>query len=143
MAPYVTSQFKSISSRLAVKSLFNSKFDFESTAPGKADPTRLEVLKSTQVDLLGSTPRSISLTRSLSYTSTYLGLPYGQPFLFVAALVNKIIVLCAWLLSGALDICRIRSQREIVFCLFLCLSLSVSVSLSLCQPDIDVNRIPY
>jgi len=52
------SQFKSISSRLAVKSLFNSKFDFESSAPGKTDPTRLEVLKSTQVDLLGSTPRS-------------------------------------------------------------------------------------
>jgi len=52
------SQFKSISSRFAVKSLFNSKFDFESTAPGKTDPTRLEVLKSTQVDLLGSTPRS-------------------------------------------------------------------------------------
>ena len=51
-------QFKSISSRLAVKSLFNSKFDFESTAPGKTDPTRLEVLKSTQVNLLGSTPRS-------------------------------------------------------------------------------------
>jgi len=39
----------SISSRLAVKSLFNSKFDFESTAPGEIDPTRLEVLKSTQV----------------------------------------------------------------------------------------------
>ena len=43
------------SSRLAEKSLFNSEFDFESTAPGKTDPTRLEVLKSTQVDLLGST----------------------------------------------------------------------------------------
>jgi len=53
------SQFKSISSRLAVKSLFNSKFDFESTAPGKTDPTRLEVLNSIQVDLLGSTPRYI------------------------------------------------------------------------------------
>src|SRR6218665_3920757 len=51
-------QFKSISSRLAVKSLFNSKFDFESTASGKTDPTRLEVLESTQVDLLESTPRS-------------------------------------------------------------------------------------
>src|SRR6218665_3139271 len=52
------SQFKSISSRLAVKSLFNSNFDFESTAPGKTGPTRLEVLKSTQVNLSGSTPRS-------------------------------------------------------------------------------------
>ena len=58
MAPYVKNKFKSISSRLAVKSLFNSKFDFESTAPGKTDPTRFEDLKSTQVDLLGSTPRS-------------------------------------------------------------------------------------
>ena len=44
------SQFKSISSRLAVKSLFNSKFDFELTAPGKTDPTRLEGPKSTQVE---------------------------------------------------------------------------------------------
>jgi len=47
------------SSRLAVKSLFNSKFDLESTAPGKTDPTRLEVLKSTQVDLFGSTPMRV------------------------------------------------------------------------------------
>jgi len=47
MAPNV----KVISSRLAVKSLLNSKFDFESTAPCKTDPNRLEVLKSTQVDL--------------------------------------------------------------------------------------------
>ena len=31
------------------------------TAPGKTDPTRLEVLKSTQADLFGSTPRSTSL----------------------------------------------------------------------------------
>src|SRR6218665_3074350 len=53
------SKFKSISSRLAVKSLFNSKFDFESTAPGIiTDPARLEVLNSAQVDLLGSIPRS-------------------------------------------------------------------------------------
>src|SRR6218665_196052 len=58
------SQFKSISSRLAVKSIFNSKFDFESTAPGKTDPTRLKVLKSTQVDLSGSTPRSNRVLRS-------------------------------------------------------------------------------
>src|SRR6218665_1074268 len=58
------SQFKSISGRLAVKSLFNSKFDFESTAPGKTDPTRLEGLKSAQVDLLGSTPRSSSISTS-------------------------------------------------------------------------------
>src|SRR6218665_109675 len=61
------SQFKSISSRLAVKSLFNYKFDFESTAPGKTDPTRVDtVLKSTQVDLLGSTPRSTQHTLPLS-----------------------------------------------------------------------------
>src|SRR6218665_1301249 len=60
------SQFKSISSRLAVKSLINSKFDFESTVPGKTNPTRLWVLKSTQVDLLGSTPRSNSTTTDSS-----------------------------------------------------------------------------
>src|SRR6218665_437656 len=60
------SQFKSISSRLAVKSLFNSKFDFESTAPDKTDPTRFEVLKSTQVDLLGSTPRARLITFAIS-----------------------------------------------------------------------------
>src|SRR6218665_3310735 len=68
------SRFKSISSRLAVKSLFNSKFDFESTAPGKTDPTRLEVLKSTQVDLLGSTPRSMHVSMVQSFVPPTLAL---------------------------------------------------------------------
>ena len=58
MAPYAKVSSSRFQSRLAVKSLFNSKFNFESTAPGKTDPIRLEVLKSIQVDLLGSTPMS-------------------------------------------------------------------------------------
>ena len=59
MAPYV----KVSSSRFQIDlqeshfSIINSTV-VESTAPGKTDPTRLEILKKTQVDLLGSTPRS-------------------------------------------------------------------------------------
>src|SRR6218665_843246 len=61
-----------MSSRLAVKLLFNSKFDFESTAPGKTDPTRLEVLQSTQVDLLGSTPRSRRGPHAMAHMAQWL-----------------------------------------------------------------------
>ena len=49
---------KSVLSRLAVKSLFDSSFDGALTVPSKTDPIRLEVPKSTQVDLLGSTAQS-------------------------------------------------------------------------------------
>ena len=75
------SQFKSISSRLAVKSLFNSKFYFESTAPDKTDLTLLEVLKSTQVDLLGRLP---GLSTSIGLTEK----PTVNPIILVYILVG-------------------------------------------------------
>src|SRR6218665_128216 len=84
-------QFKSITSRLAVKSLFNSKFDFESTAPGKTAPTRLEVLKSTQVDLLGSTPRSKSkLGTAPKYLRDHI------PSLIFDASLQPLLALCTY-----------------------------------------------
>ena len=35
-------------------------------------------------------------------------LPFGQPLWFVAELVNRLVPWCAWLLSGALEIPRLR-----------------------------------
>ena len=41
-------------------------------------------------------------------TWAYSGLPFGQPLWFVAALVNNLMPRRTWLLSGALEIPRLR-----------------------------------
>jgi len=41
-------------------------------------------------------------------TWAYHGLLFGNPLWFDAALVNKLVHYCAWLLSGGLEILRLR-----------------------------------
>src|SRR6218665_4044975 len=58
---------------------------------------------------------SVPFWPSGNRSSTSLDHPLEKPFLFVTVLMNKLVLWCAWLLSNALEVVRLRLRFDAFF----------------------------